>query len=277
MNFATMVANPGLFVKKAAGKLRRNSVQLPEAAETKRLSGRVLFEHKRLPFLEGDDLRAMMTESYDITLCDCLAKSLSPGDIMIDVGANIGYISAVAAGCVGRTGEVHGFEPLIECYERLEVLAKLNPDAPLHFSNAALGAEEGRLSIGFDPNGDMRNASLVPGKKSPMTREVPVWRLDKYIAEKIADPKRVRFVKIDVEGFEFAVLRGMEQFLAVQQPLIVCEIKPWEIKKLNFSMQDFQDFMGRFGYRAFDMVRESREVKLTEMDDMETLIFRPGR
>lgn len=195
---------------------------------------------------------------------------------MLDVGANIGYLSAVAAGCVGRSGAVHGFEPPLECYQRLETLRANNQDFGLFFTNAALGAEAGTLSIAFDPQGDMRNASLVPGKKAPQSREVPVLRLDEYIARQVAAPEKIRFIKIDVEGFEFAVLRGLENFLAnpANKPLIVCEIKPWEIGKLGYTMKDFAAYLKRFGYGAFEMDNPHVRVDLATMADMDTLLFR---
>jgi FkbM family methyltransferase len=240
------------------------------------MKGGVRFEHKRLSFIEEDDIRAMMSQSYDITLCDCFRKHLSPGGIVLDVGANIGYMSAVAASCVGASGEVHGFEPLAECFERLQNLSRLNPQFQFFFHNTAIGDKKGTLSIGFNPEGDMRNATLVPGKKNPQTREVPVWRLDDYIAEKIFSPERIEMIKIDVEGFEFSVLHGLERFFATSscRPLIVCEVKPWEIKNLGYTMQDFDRYMKQFGYGTYEMVRETKSVDLTAMKDMETVLFR---
>jgi FkbM family methyltransferase len=251
-------------------------VRIPEQAVQEQMKGGVRFEHKRLPFMEEDDIRAMMTQSYDITLCDCFRRHLSVGSIVLDVGANIGYISAVAASCVGLSGEVHGFEPLVECFERLQNLSRLNPQFHFSFHNTAIGAQKGTLSIGFNPEGDMRNATLVPGRKSPQTREVPVWRLDDYIAQNITSPQRIGMIKIDVEGFEFSVLQGLEQFFAGStcRPMIVCEVKPWEIKNLGYTMQDFDRYMKKFGYRTYEMVRETKSVDLASLQDMDTVLFR---
>jgi len=87
----------------------------PREAVERTINGCVRFEYKSLPFLDDGDFRAMLTQSYDINLCDILREVLNPGDIVIDVGANVGYISAVAASFVGSSGEVYGFEPLKEC------------------------------------------------------------------------------------------------------------------------------------------------------------------
>jgi FkbM family methyltransferase len=276
LNLADALQNPGLFTKKAIGKLRRQTVRIPDHGVIEQMNGGVRFEHKRLSFLDEEDMRAMLTRSYDLNLCACLRKRVSPGEIVIDVGANVGYVSAVAASCVGPSGEVHGFEPLTECFERLQVLRRLNPDFRLVFNNVAAGAEKGLLSIGYNPQGDARNATLVPGKQRIENRQVPVWRLDEYIEENISSPERIRVIKIDVEGFEFSVLRGLERFFTGSglRPLIVCEIKPWEIRHLGYTMNDFEAHMKGFGYQAYNLLRENMCVDLTALEDMETVLFR---
>ena len=276
MNLADALHNPGLFTGKAVGKLRRQIVRMPSHSVVEQMRGGVRFEHKRLAFLDEEDMRAMITRSYDLNLCVWLRKRLPPGATVIDVGANVGYVSAVAASCVGTSGEVHGFEPLLECFERLQVLRRLNPDFRFCFSNVAAGAENGTIPISYNPQGDARNATLVPNHHGVLTRPVPVRRLDEYIEENISSPERIKFIKIDVEGFEFSVLRGLERFFsrATSRPLIVCEIKPWEIRNIGYTMKDFAVYMGDFGYRAYNMLRENVPVSLTGLEDMETVLFR---
>src|SRR5487761_2449530 len=83
--------NPLQTGRKALGKLRRRFVRLPGHPRIGLVNRRVCFEFERLPFLDEGDLRAMMTHSYDITLCDYLKQCLASGDIVLDVGANVGY------------------------------------------------------------------------------------------------------------------------------------------------------------------------------------------
>jgi FkbM family methyltransferase len=254
--------------------LRRRFVRIPDRPIIREINGSVRFEHKKLSFLDDGDCRAMLTRSYDIILCDFLKKNLAPGDIVLDAGANVGYISAVAASFAGHSGEVHGFEPLTECYARLERLRELNPQFHFRFNNVALGETKGFLPIAFNPDGDSRNATLVPGKNFPESRQVEVLRLDDYIAANIRSPQRIKVIKIDVEGFEFSVLKGLEKFLTVNKPLIVCEIKPWEVRNLGATLDDFDRYMRNLGYRACIIAGEEQPVNLAELKDMEVLVFR---
>jgi FkbM family methyltransferase len=251
-------------------------VSVPKEAVEKTINGCVRFEHKPLPFLDDDDFRAMLTGSYDIILCDILRDSLSPGDIVIDAGANVGYISAVAASLVGPAGEVHGFEPLRECYERLRVVQALNPRYKFVFNNVALGQTQGSLPISYEPQGGSRNASLVEDSAGSATLRVPVVRLDDYIFRHIPQPERIKFVKIDVEGFEFPVLLGADKFFTqtAGRPLIICAIKPWVLQKCGFTLEDFDLYMKCFGYKSYDSVQRKKSEDLRSLTEMDVLLFR---
>jgi FkbM family methyltransferase len=267
-----------IFIKKVIGKGRRQFVRLSETNSIRMLNGKVRFECKYEPFLDKGDFKAILTDSYDIILCEFLKRKLADGDIFLDVGANIGYISAVAASYVGVAGEVHGFEPLKECFARTQVLAELNPDYSLIFNNCALGNEEGNMSISYNPHGDSRNATLIPDDEAIRTVQVPVRRLDNYISTNIRDPRRIKIIKIDVEGFELPVLLGLERFLATadNRPLIICEIKPWVLPKIGYTLMDFENYMKGNGYQAYDLLYEQRKVEVSTLQDIEVVLFRSG-
>ncbi len=266
---------PGLLVKQAVGRIRRATTRFPETPVTNLVNGAVRFEHKRLPFLTEDNQIAMMTGTYDIILQEFLRKHLRAGDTVIDGGANVGYISATAASHVGPSGEIHGFEPLEECFGRLQVLASLNPQHHFFFNHAALGEGNGVLPISC-PKGDARNATLVRGKDFTDVRQVEVKRLDDYIAAHVRSPEKIRVIKLDVQGFEFLVLRGLARFFSGTslRPLIACDMKPWEIGNIGYTLDDFKRYMQGFGYQAFDIAREHVPVDSWSLTDWRAVVFR---
>jgi FkbM family methyltransferase len=276
MTAIDVLRNPMLSARKIAGRLRRHLTQIPDAAEIRLINNRVRFEHTKLSFLNEEDMRAMWTKSYDLTLCDYLQRHLTEGDTVIDVGANVGYISAFVASCVGTSGQIHGFEPLPECFARLKVLCSLNPGYKFVFNNMALGEENGEFPIAYDPAGESRNATLVPGNNYSKVIQVQVKRLDDYIRETISSPERIKIIKIDVEGFEFSVLRGLERFWTGTsfRPHIICEIKPWTVKKIGYTLDEFDRYMKKFDYQTFDLDDEASAVRLPELKEMTTLVFR---
>ena len=270
--------NPWQCTRNVVGRIRRNLISLPSSPVVAKINGTVNFEHRFLPFLDEDDFRAMLTGSYDLLLCDYLKRHVRPGDIVLDVGANVGYISATAASYLQPGGEVHGFEPLPECFARLERLRELNPQFRLTFNNFALGETDDVLPISYNPDGDSRNATLISGtgNKAGQVREVPVLRLDEYIRTHIPNPEKICLIKIDVEGFEYRVLRGLSGFFAENRcrPLIVCEVKPWELKRLGATPRDFADLIRGFGYKV-SRIEDQSPVDLATMTEMGVLVFQP--
>lgn len=145
-------------------------------------------------------------------------KSLSPGSVVIDVGANIGFYTLLAAGAVGPSGKVHAVEcaphnlRVLESNVEKEKLfnVQIHPCA----ASSARGYQKLNVSpvglAGFSPS---PRWPIVPG--SGTTMNVPTLPLDDVI------PSPVDLVKIDVDGFELEVLKGMERILAENKRLSV--------------------------------------------------------
>lgn len=272
-----LMMNPALLTHKILGRLRRACVPIPRAVTSKRIRGRVWFEFQFERYLRARDFRAFYTGSYELASVDIMRKNLRPGDIFVDVGANIGYMSALAASFVGREGEVHGFEPQTRCFARLEILARLNPELKLVMNHFALGDQEGALDLSFAADGGAPEATLVPGAGArDCVETVPVKRLDRYIEERIRDRHRIRMIKIDAEGYEFPVLRGLEGFFesTPYRPLIVCQTKPWTLAKLNYTADQFAAYMSRWSYQAFDTVNAWRQVDIRKLSGYGVVLFR---
>jgi FkbM family methyltransferase len=140
-----------------------------------------------------------------------LRRVLRPGDTFIDVGANQGLLSCIAAGLVGPRGRVHAFEPQprIAALLRRSVADARLSQVTVH--EVALSDRDGvaRLAV---PAGNAGAASLEPhvGGAPGAEVEVELVRGDGYLAS--LGVRRVRAMKVDVEGHEgpvFAGLRGV--------------------------------------------------------------------
>lgn len=144
---------------------------------------------------------------------------LRPGDTALDVGANIGAIALPMMHAVGPTGRVICFEPQAPLARACHATLALNADNPGQFSvrQCAVGAEPGTVHVPpLDYDAAANNfgcASMLPDGDTP----VPVAALDHMVLPK------VRFVKIDVEGMEHAVIAGARELLARDRPFMVVE------------------------------------------------------
>jgi FkbM family methyltransferase len=213
--------------------------------------------------------------SYALLVTEAMKRYLKPGDTFFDVGANIGYLSAVAAGLVGKSGQVHSFEPVPAYFARLERLADLNPGHTFFANPCAAGDSDETCTIYVtrEPGQNTMVSSYQSDFEITSTLEVPVVRLDSYIADHgIA---RVAMIKIDAEGYEFPTLRGMQSYFerSKDRPAIVCEIAPRAYPLMGKKLSDLSDYMAQYGYIARDLIDGSTPVDLSSLNHVEDVLF----
>lgn len=223
-------------------------------------------------------MRHMYFGTYEPEVASVLKRFLKEGDIFIDVGANIGYVSAFALGLVGKTGEVHSFEPVPRYLNRLLVLQKENPDCQLYLNEAALGENAGTALISVTSSKNIGWNTMVPNFMSRDTVEeeveVEVKTLDSYLSQR--NIHRLRLVKIDTEGYEFPVMKGFQKYLgeAEELPVLVIEVAPAAYPKLELSIAEFAGFMERLGYVAYDM-NLAHLVDVAKLERTTDVLFLP--
>ena len=126
-----LVINPPLFLKYFRKHLfdffcQKHQLSMMSQNEVKKI-GKIVFDFN-FNFPIGDDyFYQMYFDFYDIASVEFIKRNLMEGDTFIDVGANVGYLSAIGANLVGETGEVHVFEPIPLYFEALKRLALNNP------------------------------------------------------------------------------------------------------------------------------------------------------
>jgi FkbM family methyltransferase len=212
--------------------------------------------------------RGMFFGTFSIEIVAAMKRFLKTGDVFIDVGANIGYLSAVGMGLVGPSGEVHSFEPVPDYYSRLRKLAGANPGFRFFPQPIALSDTQGRCTISVASKNVGWN-TLVPGfmRASDLAYQVEVQtdRLDSYIDKH--NVQRVSLIKIDTEGFEFPVLRGLKgYFERGERPPIICEVATDAYGLLGYSISDFHEFMSSYGYRAYRITQSVKSVSSEPFD-----------
>ena len=154
-----------------------------------------------------------------------ISRLLRPGDIAVDVGANIGYFTLLAAAKVGETGRVHAFEPVPANFAALEHNVRLNGFQNVILHDSALGASNGTILLGSTEadGGHLTSGSYTQDGPCHQVA-VPVRRLDDCLPA-APPPRHLRLVKIDVEGGEAQVLHGFRRTLAATPPdAIVMEV-----------------------------------------------------
>jgi FkbM family methyltransferase len=178
---------------------------------------------------------------------------VSKGDVVIDIGANVGYYTRLFADLVGPAGEVHAFEPVPSTFELLAKDIRRFPRRKNVLLNCVALGDGDRNIVLFVPNGDHGQAALVQHRdgswRSRQSHEVhaTMIRLDRY-AERLA---KIDFVKCDVEGAELLVLRGGEATLRRCRPKIFLEIEERWTNSFGWTGADVIRFLRDIGYQQF--------------------------
>lgn len=147
-----------------------------------------------------------------------LAEHIRPGDVVLDVGANVGFFTLMAAALTGPSGHVVAFEPSPKNATALRANLAANRLTTVQVVEAAVAAEEGQCTLHM--NESNQEASLVNalGHESITVQTVTV---DSEMRRLGLAPN---VIKIDVEGAEDDVIRGMRSTLEEARPTIVCEM-----------------------------------------------------
>jgi FkbM family methyltransferase len=156
-------------------------------------------------------------------------ERLAPGDVVYDVGANVGLFTNMMSRRVGALGKVRAFEPNPPVFEDLKRIVILNQLTNVDLYPVAISDSEGVAVFNQILSGDVtREASglVVEGHNQTVLHSaisVATTTLDLVAA---VTPQPPSLIKIDVEGAEFHVLRGVRGTLARYHPKLVIEFHP---------------------------------------------------
>jgi FkbM family methyltransferase len=159
----------------------------------------------------------------ELPVQEAVSRSLREGDVFFDIGSNVGFFALIAARRVGPRGASYAFEPVPANVEQIVGNAARNALDNVTVIAGAVSDSAGTATLYLDrhPGGATLSAADLPGGDGGQI-EVEVVTIDGLVADRRCRPPDV--VKIDVEGAEAAVLRGMERTLAEHRPVVICEV-----------------------------------------------------
>jgi len=222
----------------------------------------------------------MYFNTFEPGVVDVLKRFLKRGDTFIDVGANIGYITAIGASLVGKKGWVYSFEPVPEYFSKLQELAELNSEYNIVVNQFALSDRRGQEKIYLSDYSNIGANTILPGlidkEKIRDTIFINTARLDEYIEKE--NIKNIKVIKIDTEGFEYPVLLGFKNFFnkcrvnkLLTPPLIICEICPPAYKFLGYRLEDLFKYMEVFNYFPFSILNYKKEFSIKKIKKESTI------
>lgn len=204
---------------------------------------------------EGDGPERLYTKLEDMNDYALVTRYLKAGMRVIDVGANIGLYSILSDKQVGKDGHVWAFEPSSESYQRLLRNLELNAVTTVTPIKLALADVHGleltlrRDAIARDGDrylGELSKTGIVALGDNEI---VSVTTLDHYFG---VNQNNFDFIKIDVEGAEFVLLRGARRLLTSNPDLVLMmECQAHHCKRMGYSQEDVYGFLEELGFGIF--------------------------
>lgn len=183
---------------------------------------------------------------------------LKSGDVVVDVGANIGDTVLTAALKVGATGHVVGIEAHPRTFRFLEENVRMNGVGNITVVNSAVGASSGTVRFSDDRRDDMNR---IDGGDL----EVSVAQLDSLVR----NPGPIALLKIDVEGYEKFVLDGASNVLS-RTACVHIEVSALHFRRFGYSTQDVLGRLHSEGFQLFRLVEPNGLAAVTAAFDPES-------
>jgi FkbM family methyltransferase len=192
----------------------------------------------------------LLTHStYEPDLTNIVKQLLGPGDTFIDVGANEGWYSVIAARIVGPSGSIIAVEPQERCWPAIHRNFVLNRMWNYRLVPYAIGDYEGEIDIVLYPSLNGEASTLVSQRRSRRfaRQKTKVIRLDSVTSE--LNLSSIKLIKIDCEGYELNALRGAEDLLRRGRiNHLLVELHPRQLHELGQRESDVADYLRSFKY-----------------------------
>jgi len=203
------------------------------------------------------DLRKNKTfEKFETEL---VKKEIKKGDIVLDIGANIGYYTLVFSQIVGTEGRVFAFEPDPNNFALLKKNIEINNLKNVVLIQKAVSDVSNPLSLYLCDYNHAQHR-IYPSSRCNEKITVESTIIDDYFSEKEFCNK-INFVKIDVEGAEYDVIEGMQKTLKSNPELkILCEFSPKQIREHELKPEDVLEQLLRSNFKIYPITTAGEKI-----------------
>ncbi len=217
-------------------------------------------------------LEAFNFGQYEQEDSEMLYRLVNNGDIIFDIGANIGWYANNLARKLPDS-VIYCFEPIPETFAQVTRNTELNGSQNIKLNNFALSDAVQTLTFYYSPSVTGASSSVNITENDSMVKlECQANTLDNYFKEN--NISRLDFIKCDVEGAEFMVYKGGAATIAQQKPIVFSEMLRKWAAKFNYHPNDIVDFFKQFGYNCYTSHKGRLVIvdRITD-DTMETNFF----
>jgi|ETNmetMinimDraft_13_1059891.scaffolds.fasta_scaffold01996_6 FkbM family methyltransferase len=184
---------------------------------------------------------------FEPNTVSCIKKLCKEGMTVIDIGANIGCHTLLFAKIVGDSGKVIAFEPMEWALKKLRRNINLNNiDNNIIVEKMALSNKKEIKELLF------KSSWTIDSKKLPesqIPQKINMETLDEYVSSNGIE--HIDLIKLDVDGYEFKVLKGAFKTLKTHKPVIITEIGFYSLERVGDKAEDMLSLLESIGYQSY--------------------------
>lgn len=205
-----------------------------------------------------DSLRLTKTKEDECLETKVIKDQIKKGDIVLDIGAHIGYYSLIFGKLVGSLGKVYAFEPAKDNFTLLKKNIRLNNFKNIVPIKKAVSDQDSKTSLLLSRHDSVDHRVLWVGKHHRV-EIVTAVKLDNFFKKKT----KVNLIKIDVQGEEFKVLKGCASLLKMNKQLkIITEFWPYGLSRSTDNPMDLLNFLIRQGFVLYNINEQMGKLEV---------------
>lgn len=199
-------------------------------------------------YLDSEDTLNLSTRGvWEPFGTEVFKKQIKEGDTVLDIGANIGYFTLIAAKIAGDKGKVYAFEPEKTNFSVLKKNVEINKYKNIVLIQKAVSNKNGKTSFYLDKK-DLGKHSLFNLDKGERI-EIEIVKLDDYFKDYKG---KIDFIKMDIQGAEWLAIDGMSSLLKKNSNIkIYTELDPESLIKSGIKPQDYMKMLTNLGFRLY--------------------------
>ncbi len=215
-------------------------------------------------YLDERDSLALSTIGFsEPFIRDTFRKEVKPGEVVVDIGANIGYHTLLLAKLVGNEGKVYAFEPHPENFSLLRKNVEVNGYKNIIIEQKAVSDKKGKVKLYLAGDKRTTRHSLL---KYENTKEEWVEAesitLDEYFKD-----KKINFIKMDIEGAEHYAVLGMSKLLKKNKKIkMILEFTPARLEELGIKPKEHIKLLQNLGFNLLNVNERDTVLENFEVD-----------
>lgn len=214
-------------------------------------------------FLDSKDSLSLSIKGiYEPFETEFVKKEIKKGDVVLDIGANIGYYTLIFAKLVGEEGKVFAFEPDPYNFALLKKNVETNDYKNVVLVQKAVSNKTGRIKLFLceDNKGDNRIYNSHDGRQSI---EIEAIRLDDYFENYNG---KIDFIKMDIQGAEGGAIQGMSNLLEENKNVkIISEFWPIGLKRFGIEPKEHLNLLLKYGFKLYEINEQEKKIEVVNI------------